>query len=398
MLHFADGDHAAPSSASVVDVLDEVVEVGAGLFHSCARTADGGVYCWGANAHGQAGSRSGMRPFGTVATPTRVPVRGARQLSVGGMHACVLLEGGEVWCWGGNRFGELADAEGGPAPVRVPVEDAQQIATGPGSTCAVTSSGAVRCFGRVSTRVVAPRALSLGWSGACAIDAAARELGGAPSWHVCQLHADGTVSCREQGRWHVVERLVGAVDVAVSRRLGCAIDGNGDVWCWGPGGPALRVAGVAGARVLSVGLAHACTIDDAGAVLCWGTNEVGQSGGEEGLFNQSAAPVALPSRAVSLRLGRQSTCATLEDGREVCWGGSPEPREESSCAIVGSLVRCGPALVPVAGAVEVIADERSVCVRDADGVVRCGEHRNYLSDGHVWPPRRVPLEVWGARR
>ncbi|MCZ7680187.1 MAG: hypothetical protein M5U28_16045 [Sandaracinaceae bacterium] len=54
--------------------------------------------------------------------------------------------------------------------------------------------------------------------------------------------------------------------------------------------------------------------------------------------------------------------------------------------------------MPVGGAVEVIADERSVCVRDADGVVRCGEHRRDLSDGHVWPPRRVPLEVWGARR
>lgn len=254
----------------------------------------------------------------------------AAEVRLGDVHACV-REGRELWCWG-----YLAEGRAG--------------------------------LGLAMETVEGPPA---------------RELGGAPSCHVCQLHADGTVSCREQGRWHVVERLVGAVDVAVSRRLGCAIDGNGDVWCWGPGGPALRVAGVAGARVLSVGLAHACTIDDVGTVLCWGTNEVGQSGGEEGLFNQSAAPVALPSRAVSLRLGRQSTCATLEDGREVCWGGSPEPREESPCAIVGSLVRCGPALVPVAGAVEVIADERSVCVRDADGVVRCGEHRSYLSDAHV---------------
>jgi alpha-tubulin suppressor-like RCC1 family protein len=35
--------------------LDDVVEVTGGREHSCARTADGSVYCWGSNDSGELG-------------------------------------------------------------------------------------------------------------------------------------------------------------------------------------------------------------------------------------------------------------------------------------------------------------------------------------------------------
>jgi alpha-tubulin suppressor-like RCC1 family protein len=66
------------------------------------------VMCWGQNAEGQVGvGKSSV----IVSMPVELPqVRGAKQITLGDAHTCVLL--GAPWatvCWGSNKSGQLGD-------------------------------------------------------------------------------------------------------------------------------------------------------------------------------------------------------------------------------------------------------------------------------------------------
>ncbi len=69
---------------------------------------------------------------------------------MGRFHACVLVRGGAVLCWGGNAFGQLGDGttvnRATPAPV-ADLEPVARLAAGSIHTCAVTVGGRVLCWG-----------------------------------------------------------------------------------------------------------------------------------------------------------------------------------------------------------------------------------------------------------
>ena len=82
--------------------------------HACALTGTGAAYCWGLNSSGQGGD-------GTTAdhsTPTAVtgPGGGAplafASLSTGLAHTCGRTTGNEIYCWGANNSGQLANGNG----------------------------------------------------------------------------------------------------------------------------------------------------------------------------------------------------------------------------------------------------------------------------------------------
>ena len=83
-----------------------VIQITAGLAHSCALLANGTEKCWGYNVKGQLGN-------GTT-TNSSVPVVisglvGAVQIAAGGVHSCALLANGTEKCWGYNFFGQLGN-------------------------------------------------------------------------------------------------------------------------------------------------------------------------------------------------------------------------------------------------------------------------------------------------
>lgn len=84
-----------------------VVEVGVDTFHSCARTQDGGLSCWGRNIEGQLGDGTlEAEPLGTTA----VPPDGWDQISVARFHTCG-IRGGVILCTGENRDGRLGTGD-----------------------------------------------------------------------------------------------------------------------------------------------------------------------------------------------------------------------------------------------------------------------------------------------
>lgn len=90
--------------------LDEVVQLGVGLWQVCALRRDGTVWCFGGNAEFELG-RPVSKSCGTnLCDPTPAPVPGLSgivQVAVGTAFACALDAAGQVWCWGDNRYGQL---------------------------------------------------------------------------------------------------------------------------------------------------------------------------------------------------------------------------------------------------------------------------------------------------
>jgi alpha-tubulin suppressor-like RCC1 family protein len=82
-----------------------VVDVAAGLDHTCAVTSAGAVLCWGQNTRGQLGNNSTMQSL--VPGPVQGLSSGFTAVSVGDSHACALASTGAVWCWGYNANGQL---------------------------------------------------------------------------------------------------------------------------------------------------------------------------------------------------------------------------------------------------------------------------------------------------
>ncbi|MFO0555455.1 MAG: hypothetical protein U0271_44165 [Polyangiaceae bacterium] len=84
--------------------LSTVTDVAPGFAHTCA-LEDGVVSCWGDNGSGQLGV-AGM------GFPSPVEVPGATSMiavGTGTVHSCGYRSPTEIFCWGGNDFGQLGD-------------------------------------------------------------------------------------------------------------------------------------------------------------------------------------------------------------------------------------------------------------------------------------------------
>lgn len=93
------------------------MQLSAGQYHTCARTAGGG-YSWGNNVHGETATGSGTAP--------RVPtlVRGGltwRSIAAGQEHSCGAATGGAAYCSGREVSGELGNGTTRQETVHAPV-------------------------------------------------------------------------------------------------------------------------------------------------------------------------------------------------------------------------------------------------------------------------------------
>lgn len=123
---------------------EAVVEIGVGMEHSCARTMNGGLYCWGGTIDTgypdpELGPIVGDDETPQEAGPLPLPAS-VRALSVHAVSTCGLLETGAVFCWGNGINVEMAEQ------VQV---DSPFIGMSKGGfhTCAFTMGGELYCWG-----------------------------------------------------------------------------------------------------------------------------------------------------------------------------------------------------------------------------------------------------------
>ncbi len=95
------------SAVSVVNLGGPAVAVSTGRHHTCAIIGDGDLKCWGANEFGEIGDGTDTNRD----TPTLVVNLGGKAVAVrcGLNHTCAVLSGGEIKCWGSNRYGQIGD-------------------------------------------------------------------------------------------------------------------------------------------------------------------------------------------------------------------------------------------------------------------------------------------------
>lgn len=338
------GDDEPVSAVSDLPLPEPVVGVEGSNTTTCAILASGMLSCWGNPRLAAPGE--GLED--DVLVGERVLDVGGvvRKLSIQGSTACAVLDGGAVRCWGSNARGVLGyeglthelrldihPADHGDLPLAGPARDV--VAEGQ-YTCVVLESGDVHCWGRnLWGGMGNPEAVDGGDSGTAAdpfvvqLDEPAVAID-ADLFHTCVLLESGAVRC-----WGFGD----------SGQLGL-----GDVFSVGDDEhpiefPPVEVGDIADA--LDVGAASSCVRLSGGDMRCWGSNLSGVLGlggagscrGDDGVgrcrvatsccigddeLPVTASAVPLPAAVEQLSVGSFHACALLEDDSVRCWGDNYE--------------------------------------------------------------------------
>lgn len=297
----------SPREASPLWVpgLADVVDLGLGLGFSCAARASGRVVCWGDGRDMLLGSaQSCAEPAAPcrVLAPVEVPsVVDAVEVAAGDRHSCARTAQGEVWCWGRNDHGEtgLAPAPSSPlqAPARVPDVAAARLFARGSVTCALGAAGALTCWGDgvVDCKPTDPSALAtgvvdvaFGAGDLCVLDAGGRvrcrganlggELGAIHASHPCGMNDAWT------DEW--VELATGASRLVGVKGSMCIHLADGALRCFGDALPPaakslVETATLPGVTSLVGGAGHLVALDADGRVGALGANWYGQLGNGE---------------------------------------------------------------------------------------------------------------------
>jgi alpha-tubulin suppressor-like RCC1 family protein len=350
------------SDVEAAAILPNVVAATAGLSHTCALNATGGILCWGDNTYGQVGT--GTRTLG-VSNPYPRSVSGlaggAKAVAAGDTHTCALTTDGWVMCWGSNAYGQLGDgttvSQLAPVTVTGLISGVQQIAAGGSHTCALTAAGGVKCWGDlVTTPTDVPgltngvSAIAAGYMHTCAIVGGGAAGGAVQCWGANDTGQLGNGTTTSSSMPVAVQGLdsgvkaISAGGAPVDRFTAgghsCAVTTAGAVKCWGWNDEGqlgdgttinrpvpVNVTGIiSGAQDVAAGDKHTCAlIGDVAAgtagVKCWGQNRYGQLG--VGTTESYPTPVQVggfTGGVLAVTAGGAHTCAVTEEGGAKCWG------------------------------------------------------------------------------
>jgi len=292
---YSDGDTTA---------LSPIQPFGPASYHACVVDPVGQVWCWGGASYAE-GPGEGSDYFAQAPFPVLLPdIANAVAVDGGYYHTCVLLRDGTVQCWGYNFHGELGAGDLGTGdhgiydfanPVQVVnLDSVVALSSAAATTCVVREDGTVRCWGQNSYG----------------------QLGNGSAW------VDSSTPV-------VVSDLNNVTAVAVGGSHGCALRGDGSVWCWGHSSALgtgaiddaltpVEVTGVTDVTQIAAGWSHTCAVLADHTVQCWGQREGDL--GHPGEYQPTPVSVDGIDSATTLAAGQGFTCALLQDGTVRCWG------------------------------------------------------------------------------
>jgi alpha-tubulin suppressor-like RCC1 family protein len=191
---------------------EDVVELAAGVRHTCARTKDARVLCWG-ELIGDDGE-----PAPTAEARLVPKLDHVREITAGAGHTCALRDDGRVWCWGHNESGQLGDGTttSRATPMQVPaLERSLHIAAGGldldgelvGHTCVETREFNARCWGRNNE--------------------------GQLGTGTAESSTVPTTVLAERDESSIRKYLDEVVSITTGGQFSCSLDNNGPVRCWG---------------------------------------------------------------------------------------------------------------------------------------------------------------------
>ncbi len=315
------GDNTTTTSSTPVGVYGlntGVKSVTSGLYHSCALTTKGKVWCWGFNAYGELGDGTTTNSNKPVAV---TGIGKVKAVSGGYEFTCALSTKSKVWCWGFNAYGQLGDNTTTNSPVPVAVYGlgkVKSITTGGLHACALTTKGKVVCwgyngYGELGNNTTAnspkpvtvygltskAKSVSAGYYTTCAVN----KKGAAKCWGYNgngQLGNNTTTSSSKPVTVSGLSKKVASVKPSYVHT--CAVTTKGKVKCWGYNGYGalgdnsttnslvpVAVYNLDKTTKVSLGEVHTCALTAKKAVKCWGYNSTGQLG--DGTTTTSLKPI-----------------------------------------------------------------------------------------------------------
>ncbi|MEZ4380585.1 MAG: hypothetical protein R3A79_04525 [Nannocystaceae bacterium] len=321
-----------------------------GEAHACAIVGGEQLRCWGMNDDGCLGVP------GDIDGIVRVPgLANVAHVAVGMSHTCASLRDDSVYCWGNGDAGQLGDGRyldeededardqtvRSTAPLRVTGVRGQirDLALGDEFSCAATSVG-VYCWGRLNDEVVTVDDAI--FATPSLIDAGDYTKLDADGSSLCALRADGELACTGS--------LVGVINDLSERFDEEALEEDDDEPApFSLGGPLWRVDGLRGKAIdVAVGESHACYLSDAGIVRCWGDNKEGQLGDGTTRRRTTAVTVVDLENVVEISAGDGHTCARDRGGQVRCWGAWAGPKDDARIEAPSAVVGLAAYVVPEA--------------------------------------------------
>jgi alpha-tubulin suppressor-like RCC1 family protein len=361
-----------------------VVQIAAGLGHTCARRKDGSVSCWGWNDFRQLGNQMGQAcaGYGCVPNPTPVPMLPpAVDVSLGDRHSCAALGDGTVMCWGRNydfQLGAVAAESCNNQPcsskplVAESVSGVDKLALGKeGFSCAHKTDNTLLCWGYNYYGQLGATFTCQGGGPkpAAVFGQSSAQMMSAGGNHACALQADTSVQCWGHNSFY-----------QLGTTSSCSSGAN-QLWNQKP----LSVTGLSGVVEVAAGGSATCARKQDGTVVCWGDNSVGYLGAPSmdpcpGNANLSCSKTPVTAQGltsvIQLSSGIGHACALKMDGTVMCWGannyGQLGAKSKDTC--LAQAIPCSLTPLTVTGltsVVEIDAGGSHTCARKMDGSVWC---------------------------
>ena len=260
------GDGTLINRSSPIKIMDDVAFVSTKYNHTMAIKKDGSLWAWGENGYGQLGDGTSTNRI----TPTKI-MDEVIHVSVGYYHTMVIKSDGSLWAWGENRQGKLGDSTNAMqrAPVKI-MDEVTFVSSCNDHTMVIKTDGSLWAWGYNSDG----------------------RLG------------DGTLEFRS--------RPVKVMDevslVAAGYFYSIAIKKDGSLWAWGKNvgqlgdgttedrySPTRIMEGVSS---VSAGGTHVLATKTDGSLWAWGFNGEGRLGG--GGSDYSLVPIKIMDNVLSL--------------------------------------------------------------------------------------------------
>ncbi len=266
-------------------------------------------------------------------------------IATGGDSVCLVASDGAVKCWGENSYGKLGLADSnnrgdGPGEMGTALpevslaQSSDQVSVGAGYACARSATGALKCWGR------------------------------------SDYGETGNGDTRPRG------------------------DDPGEM---GSSLPAVDLGAGLTVRRVFAGAWHACALLAPSGLKCWGSNGHGElglgdaydRGSRPGEMGNQLGLLGLPKNPTAVAVGRNFTCAVLEDQSARCWGfnfagqlgtGDTANRGDTAGTLPAKLpdidVGLGKKIVSIA------AGDAFVCAIISGNSVKCWGHNNFGQLGY----------------
>jgi len=313
------------------------VKVRTGDTHGVWLKADGSVWTWGGNAHGQLGI-DGDHAFAPVRAPG---LSGIRDIAAGDQFSAAVRSDGTLWTWGG--YAELGNgtAKDSPKPVQAAgLTGVLAVAARAQHILGLQADGTVWVWGDdpASKPAPAPRKVE-GLSGVVAIATSER--------HHVALKSDGTVwiwgdhGAGDLGNGNygvssvplLAPGLADITAVAAGYQLTLALKKDGTVWALGYGAAGglgngskenysakpVMVSGLAGVTAVAAGYMHALALKTDGTVWSWGYNHESQLGNMQVQTEESAVPVRSGALSGVVAIAASGSHSAAVTGQGIVW-------------------------------------------------------------------------------